>query len=153
MDTPLLDGIRKEAVSPVTLGVLTGMGIGGTAGAIIDKNKRWRGALIGAGLGGGVGYGIGSRLVPKLEGVPQKPITQVPPIVKSEAQKQSIKKELAQRLAKQRAESQETITLAQKEILRKLDKMDTTQDTRIEEVLRHGKDLLDKFKRDHGWRL
>lgn len=60
--TPLLDGIRKQAFylyqlpaskfAPVIPALL-----GAGSGALIDKENRVRGALIGAAVGGGVGLG------------------------------------------------------------------------------------------------
>jgi len=43
------------------LGGLGGAAIGGIAGALIDRKKRWRGALIGALGGGAAGFGLGAQ--------------------------------------------------------------------------------------------
>jgi len=60
--TPILNGIEKEALSPRMIGLLSGTTVGGTAGALIDKDNRLRGGLIGAGAGGGLGYLSGSLI-------------------------------------------------------------------------------------------
>jgi len=79
MKTQLLDGIRKQAslkefyksegirkiltAPPVLWGSGIGAVAGGTAGALIDKDKRWRGGLIGAGAGTLVGGGVGAAVL------------------------------------------------------------------------------------------
>ena len=67
MNTPLLDGIIKEAIPwhqigrPVLAPVVGGL-LGGTAGYLADGENRWRGALTGAGIGGLAGL-AGSQLL------------------------------------------------------------------------------------------
>ncbi len=43
-------------------GALVGAGVGGAAGALIDRGNPWRGALIGAAVGSIVGYAIGNEI-------------------------------------------------------------------------------------------
>lgn len=43
-------------------GALIGAGAGGTAGALIDRRRPWRGALIGAAAGAIIGYAIGNEI-------------------------------------------------------------------------------------------
>jgi hypothetical protein len=49
------DSHLKSAIDSAVLGGLGGAALGAGAGALLDRNKRLRGALIGAGLGGLVG--------------------------------------------------------------------------------------------------
>jgi len=62
MRTPLLDGIRKQSFTILQLATAAGA-VGGVTGSIIDKRKRWRGGLIGAGLGLGLPIGAVAALV------------------------------------------------------------------------------------------
>lgn len=57
MNTPLLDGIEKEAWVGYNMGIraLVPGALGGAAGAIIDKKNRGRGFLRGALVGGTLG--------------------------------------------------------------------------------------------------
>lgn len=62
MNTPILDGIKKEAMNTISKSLLFGGLPGAVAGGLIDKDKRWRGALIGGASGTGLAYGIGKLL-------------------------------------------------------------------------------------------
>ena len=53
---------KKRKISRTVEGALIGAGVGAISGAIIDKNHRGRGALIGGVIGAGVGAGTGAIL-------------------------------------------------------------------------------------------
>lgn len=59
MNTPLLDGIKKEAISAAAAailgipgGAILGGGLGAGIGALVDKDDRSRGAKRGLAIGG-----------------------------------------------------------------------------------------------------
>lgn len=52
---------QKKGWSDAAKGTAIGAGIGAGVGALIDKDKRLRGAAIGAAIGGGSGYAIGRK--------------------------------------------------------------------------------------------
>jgi len=52
---------QKKGWSSAAKGTAIGAGAGAGVGALIDKNKRGRGAIIGAAIGGGSGYAIGRK--------------------------------------------------------------------------------------------
>ncbi len=62
------DGVQKLAfeLTPEHYLAIVGALSGGGLGAMLDKGKRWRGGLIGAGLGGAGGFGVGHLLGDKL---------------------------------------------------------------------------------------
>jgi len=52
---------EKKGWSDAAKGTAIGAGVGAGVGALIDKDKRLRGAAIGAAIGGGSGYAIGRK--------------------------------------------------------------------------------------------
>jgi hypothetical protein len=52
---------QKKGWSDAAKGTAIGAGVGAGVGALIDKDKRLRGAVIGAAIGGGSGYAIGRK--------------------------------------------------------------------------------------------
>lgn len=52
---------QKKGWSDAAKGTAIGAGVGAGVGALIDKDKRLRGAAIGAAVGGGSGYAIGRK--------------------------------------------------------------------------------------------
>ena len=54
-------GRGLSSYDPRLIGGLGGAALGGLAGALIDRKKRWRGALIGALGGGAAGFGLGAQ--------------------------------------------------------------------------------------------
>lgn len=52
---------QKKGWSDAAKGTAIGAGVGAGVGALIDKDKRLRGAAIGAAIGGGGGYAIGRK--------------------------------------------------------------------------------------------
>lgn len=52
---------KKKGWSDAAKGTAIGAGVGAGVGALIDKDKRLRGAAIGAAIGGGSGYAIGRK--------------------------------------------------------------------------------------------
>ncbi|QNL49311.1 glycine zipper 2TM domain-containing protein [Olivibacter sp. SDN3] len=52
---------KKKGWSDAAKGTAIGAGVGAGVGALIDKDKRLRGAAIGAAIGGGGGYAIGRK--------------------------------------------------------------------------------------------
>lgn len=52
---------QKKGWSDAAKGTAIGAGAGAVVGALIDKDKRLRGAAIGAAVGGGGGYAIGRK--------------------------------------------------------------------------------------------
>lgn len=59
--TPVATGTQKKGWSDAAKGTAIGAGAGAVMGAIIDKDKRVRGAAIGAAIGGAGGYAIGRK--------------------------------------------------------------------------------------------
>jgi predicted nucleic acid-binding Zn-ribbon protein len=53
---------KKRKISRTAEGALIGAGVGAISGAIIDKNHRGKGAIIGGVIGAGVGAGTGAVL-------------------------------------------------------------------------------------------
>ena len=53
---------KKRKISRTAEGALIGAGVGAISGAIIDKNNRGKGAIIGGVIGAGVGAGAGAVL-------------------------------------------------------------------------------------------
>ncbi len=60
--TPAKVHKKKRKISRTVEGALIGAGVGAISGAIIDKDHRGRGALIGGVIGAGVGAGTGAIL-------------------------------------------------------------------------------------------
>ena len=53
---------KKRKISRTAEGAIIGAGVGAISGAIIDKNNRGKGAIIGGVIGAGVGAGAGAVL-------------------------------------------------------------------------------------------
>lgn len=58
---PVATAPEKKGWSDAAKGTAIGAGAGAVVGALIDKDKRLRGAAIGAAIGGGGGYAIGRK--------------------------------------------------------------------------------------------
>lgn len=60
--TSSVQGQERRRWSPQAKGTAIGVGVGGAAGAIINKRNRVVGGLIGGAAGGAAGYGIGKGI-------------------------------------------------------------------------------------------
>ncbi|MCL4640278.1 MULTISPECIES: YMGG-like glycine zipper-containing protein [Olivibacter] len=58
---PVAASTQKKGWSDAAKGTAIGAGAGAVMGALIDKDKRLRGAAIGAAIGGAGGYAIGRK--------------------------------------------------------------------------------------------